>query len=530
MAETHSHRHTHILIILLSALVGAAGTFLVLYGQGANRPMPAATAQDTASRLESAFVKIASETKPAVVNITVRTPMARGRAMGRMPEEFRRFFDDPFFRGWGIQPPEGEGEGEGRGEGDEAVPPGEDQNLSLGSGWVYSEDGYIVTNSHVIKDATDIRVTLHDRENDKKEYPAKVVGDDPRTELALIKVDAGRPLPTLKVGNSKDLKVGEWVMAVGSPFQLEQTVTVGVVSAKGRFLDHPGAKFRIGDIIQTDASINPGNSGGPLMDLDGNVIGVNVAILSPGVPGNVGIGFAIPAETVEQVLPLLKAEGRYARGWLGISIRDLNENKRDWYKVPDGGVLVEEVREDGPAKGSDLQAEDVIVAINGESVVDSWALQKAVASHRPGEELTLSVVRDGKPREVKIALGETPAQYTGYAEPEQKPAETPTTATQVLGLTLGSLTPAVAEEKGLAEKEGVYIEAVAPNSEAAEKGLLPGDVILKANVTEVKTAQDVTQVIQQAKDNGEKYVIVRIARMNPEGERQVITIDLDPSK
>ena len=526
MAEVHGHRHTHIIIILLSALVGAAGTFLVLYGQGAHRPMPAVSAQDTAVQLEGAFVKIAAEAKPAVVNITVKTTTPRSR-MGQMPEEFRRFFEDPFFRGWGIEPPEGEDK-EGEGEG--GAPPSELPNYSLGSGWVYSDDGYIVTNSHVIKDATDIKVTLHDQEGDTKEYPAKVIGDDPRTELALIKIDPGRKLPTLRVGDSRDLRVGEWVMAVGSPFQLEQTVTVGVVSAKGRFLDHPGAKFRIGDIIQTDASINPGNSGGPLVDLSGNVIGVNVAILSPGVPGNVGIGFAIPAETVEQVVPVLKAEGHYARGWLGISIRDLNENKRDWYKVPDGGVLVEEVRQDGPAKGSDLQSEDVIVSINGEKVTDTWSLQKAVASHRPGEELTLGVVRDGKPREVKITLGDTPAQYAGYAEEEKKPTEAPVTATQILGLTLENITAAIAEEKGLAAKEGVYIKAVAPNSEAAEKGLLPNDVVLKANVTEVKTAEDVTTVIKQAKDNGEKYVIVRIARITPDGERQVITIDLDPSK
>jgi serine protease Do len=234
---------------------------------------------------------------------------------------------------------------------------------------------------------------------------------------------------------------------------------------------------------------------------------------------------------VQQVVPLLKSEGRFARGWLGISIRDLNENKRDYYKVPEGGVLVEEVREDGPAKGSDLQGEDVIVAINGEKVTDTWSLQKAVASHRPGEELTLSVVRDGKPREVKISLGETPSQYAGYAEEEKKvEAEAPVTATQILGLTLDSITPALAEEKGLPAKEGVYIKAVAPNSEAAEKGLLPDDVILKANVTEVKTAEDVINVIKAAKDNGEKYVIVRIARVTPEGERQVITIDLDPSR
>jgi len=517
MREMHGHRHTHILIILLSVLAGAAITLVVLYGHGAVRPMPEAGAQATAEGLESSFVRIAAETKPAVVNITVKTPARAGR-FGEMPEEWKRFFEDPFFRG---RPP-------GGGEGGEPGPEG--PAYSLGSGWVYTDDGYIVTNAHVIKDATDIKVTLHDQENDTKEYPAKVVGDDPRSELALIKIDAGRKLPTLKIGDSKGLKVGEWVMAVGSPFQLEQTVTVGVVSAKGRFLDHPDAKFRIGDIIQTDASINPGNSGGPLVNLKGEVIGVNVAIVSGGIPGNVGIGFAIPAETVEQVVPVLKAEGHIARGWLGISIRDLNENTRDFYKAPEGGVLVEEIRDDGPAKDSDLQAEDVIVSVNGEPTKDTWSLQKVVASHKPGEELTLGVVRGGKPREVRIKLGETPAAYAGAEEKEKKPEEAAEAGKQVLGLTLEAITPAVAEEKSLPAKEGVYVKAVAPDSEAAEKGLLPNDVILKVNVTEIKTIDDITKVVQQAKEAGDKYIIARIARNTPEGERQVITIDLDPRK
>lgn len=524
MMESHSHRHTHIVLILLSALVGAVVTFVILYGQGASRPIPTANAQDTAERLESAFVRIAAEVKPAVVNIRVKTPARQIGPLRQipLPEEWRRFFEDPFFRGWGFTPPEGE---EGQNE-----PESEAPNYNLGSGWIYSDDGYIVTNSHVVKGASDIRVTLHDREEDTKEYPAKVVGDDPRTELALIKIDAGRKLPTLRLGDSKKLQVGEWVMAVGSPFQLEQTVTVGVVSAKGRFLDHPSAKFRIGDIIQTDASINPGNSGGPLVNLRGEVIGVNVAILSVGVPGNVGIGFAIPAETVQQVIPTLKAEGRVARGWLGISIRDLNENKRDWYKVPEGGVLVEEIRQDGPAKDSDLQSEDVIVSVNGEPVKDTWTLQKMVASHRPGEELTLGIVRNGKRREVKVKLGETPAQYAGYEEPQKKPAEAAAGSKQALGLTLEDITPAIAQEKGLAAKEGVYVKAVAPNSEAAEKGIEPNDVILKVNMTEVKTAEEVVKLLTEAKAKGHKYVIVRVARITPDGERQVITIDLDPSK
>ncbi|MGQ9730644.1 MAG: trypsin-like peptidase domain-containing protein [Candidatus Zipacnadales bacterium] len=523
MTGTQGHRHTHIIIILLSEVAGAAITFAVLYGHGATRPLPDATAQGMAEQLESSFVKIAEQTKPAVVNITSKTLARRSDALRQIPEEWRRFFGDPFFRGF-REPAPDEKEDADKGELPEEAVPG----FSLGCGWVYSEDGYIVTNSHVIKDATDIRVTLHDRENDKKEYEATVVGDDPRSELALLKVEAGRKLPPLQVGDSKATRVGEWVMAVGSPFQFEQTVTVGVVSAKGRLLEHPNTSFRIGDIIQTDAAINPGNSGGPLVNLRGEVIGVNVAILSPGLPANIGIGFAIPAETVQEVIPILKAEGRYARGWLGISISDLTVNMREEFSVPEGGVLVEDIRQDGPAKDSELQPWDVIVSINNQPVRDTWALQKEVAHHRPGEELTLQIIRDKKPREIKIKLGETPAKYTGLEE--KKPAQTAVTPTGALGLTLEAITPALAEEHGLAEKEGVYIKAVAPNSEAAEKGLEPDDVILKVNMTDVKTVEDALNVIKQAREAGDKYIIIRIARINADGERQIVTIDLDPRK
>ena len=527
--ETDSHRHTHIFLILLSTLVGAAVTLVVLYGSGPARVMQTVNAQADAEELESAFIKVAAESKPAVVNITARTVARHPRmpqGMPQVPDEWRRFFEDPFFRPFGR---EGEGDEEG---GEEApappMPDGERYGQSMGSGWIYSEDGYIVTNSHVIKGAMDIRVNLYDLENDDKDYEAKVIGNDPRTELALLKIDAGRKLPALKVGDSKGLKVGSWVMAVGSPFDLEQTVTVGVISAKGRMINPPEARFQLGDIIQTDASINPGNSGGPLVNLKGEVIGVNVAILANGLmPANVGIGFAIPAEVVEQVVPVLEEEGTFVRGWLGITLGRLNENMREHYEVPDGGVLVEEIRDDGPAKDSDLQAEDVIVSIDGEPVRDTYSLQKAVGNRRPGTELTLGIVRAGKKTEVKLALGETPAEFAGLDEktPEE---EEPAAAEAELGLTLKEITAEIAEEKNLAEKAGVYVEEVKPGSEAAGKGIIPGDVILKINTTEVKTLADATGVMEAAATANDKFVIMRIARFTPNGDRLVITIDIDP--
>jgi serine protease Do len=511
--ESSGHRHTHIIMILLSVLVGAAITLVVLYGRGASNPVPVVHAQMPVGQFENAFVNLAAEVKPAVVSITTKMTETEA-ATGQVPDDLRKMFPEfPF--PFGQQAPGSE---------EKPEKPAPRQGRALGSGWVYTDDGYIVTNSHVVRGATDIRVRLYDREGDEKDYPARLIGNDPRSELAVIKVDAGRKLPTIKVGDSKNLKVGEWVMAVGSPFELEQTVTVGVVSAKGRFISGQTGQFRIGDIVQTDASINPGNSGGPLVNLQGEVIGVNVAILSPGLPGNVGIGFAIPAETVQQVVPVLKSEGKIARGWLGVAIEDLNENKRDFYKVPEGGVLVTQIREDGPAKDSGLQAEDVIVSINGEPVKDTWALQKAVGNHKPGDEIGLGVVRAGKPLNVKLKLGATPAQYAGAEKPEK--AEAPAKDT-VLGLTLGAITAAIAQEKGLAEKTGVYVTEVDPNSSAAEKGMEAGDCILKVNATETKTIAEVKDAIEAAKKADARYVILRAARKTDQGERQVITFDLD---
>ncbi len=505
--ENSGHRHAHIIMILLSTLLGAAVTLVVLYGRGASNPVPQAQAQAPLGQFESAFADLAAQVKPAVVNITTRTTETEGP--GQIPEEFRKMFPDLPFP-FDQQQPKGE-------------KPQPRQGRALGSGWIYSEDGYIVTNSHAVRGATDIKVRLHDRDGEQRDYPAKLIGNDPRSELALVKIDAGRKLPTLKVGDSKNLKVGEWVMAVGSPFELEQTVTVGVVSAKGRSIMGQTGRFQIGDIIQTDASINPGNSGGPLVNLRGEVIGVNVAILSPGLPGNIGIGFAIPAETVQTVVPTLKVEGKIARGWLGIAIEDLNENKRDFYKVPEGGVLVTQIRDDGPAKNSDLHAEDVIVALNGEPVNDTWALQKAVGNRKPGEEVTLGVVRAGKRLDVKLTLGTTPGVYAGVQEPE-KPEKPEMSA--VLGLAIAAITPALAQEQGLAEKTGVYVTAVDPNSEAAEKGLQENDVILKVNSIEVSTVGDVRQAVEAAKKADAKYVIIRVARKNEDGEKQIVTFDL----
>lgn len=500
-------RHGRVAIILLSMLAGAALTFGLLHGHSVPGPVAPAYAQAP----DSSFVSIAAQAKPAVVSIIAKSVSQTERQ--QMPEELRRFFGDQF-PGFG---PMGPGGGEVQAQ----------PRQALGSGWIYSPDGYIVTNSHVIKGATDVRVKLYDREGDDREYQATVVGDDPRTELALLKIDAGRKLPVLPVGDSKSLAVGEWVMAIGSPFRLEQTVTVGVVSAKGRKLDGEQAAYPMGDIIQTDASINPGNSGGPLVNTRGEVVGVNVAILSPGMQaGNIGIGFAISADTVKRIVPTLQTEGSVARGWLGVSIKDLNENLRTAYQAPNGGVLVEQVGPGTPAEKGGLQAEDVVTAVDGVAVKDTWALQSAISSHRPGEQVTLSIIRNGQAQELAVKLGEAQTEIATAPERAQPAAPAAAKTTEALGMTLAPITPEVAQQSGLARKSGVYVTNVAPDSEAYERGIRPGDVLVKVGRSEVKSVDDVTSAVDAAKQAKAGFVVVRVERAGPGGQTQAMTLDL----
>ena len=509
------NRHSHITIILLSIVVGAVLAGVVMYYPKAQVPATAQTTtagkpMATAKALETAFVSVADQTLPAVVSIDAET---RGGISNI--EDFEEFFrDNPFFEPFFKEFKKG----------DKDKPELRRRGRSLGSGWIYREDGYIVTNSHVVRGAEKITVKLHDKANDDKEYDAKLIGTDPKTELAVIKIDAGRKLPSLKLGDSKNARVGQWVMAVGAPFQLEQTVTVGVISAKGRFLPGQSRYIRIGDVIQTDASINPGNSGGPLVNLDAEVVGINVAIVSSGLmPGNVGIGFAIPSNTAKIVVPQLIQDKKVARGWLGIGIDDLNENSRDFFGVPEGGVSVEDINEDGPASHSGLKVQDVIVAVNGEKIMDTWELQKAIAASKPGAEIALDVIRDKKPVKVKVKLGEMPGKYAGAEEPK---SEEKATEKSALGITVRALTAERAEALGISRASGLVVVGVDADGPAAGK-LRMGDVVIQINRTKVMTMDDLKRALAEAKKSGKKYVMVFYER-NVDGDTVRRHEDIEP--
>ncbi len=508
--ENMSHRHSHLIIILVSVLIGMLLATLACKLPQREDSASTALAQDLGD-LEKGFVGVADSTLPAVVSIRVEESGTRDVAV---PPDIEEFFKRWFF--WQPGPNDKQNEG-----GPQRRPQQHFKREGMGSGWIYSEDGYIVTNAHVVADASKVMVKLYDKKGDDKELPATVVGTDPKTELAVIKVDAGRKLPTLKLGDSDKARVGSWVMAVGAPFRFEQTVTVGVISAKGRFMGtvpYGG----VGDVIQTDASINPGNSGGPLVNLRGQVIGINVAYFAPSqFAGSAGIGFAIPASSAAHVIPQLIEHKRVARGWLGVQIKDLSPNLKEYYGAKDGGALVVSVQEDAPAAKSDLQAEDVITAVNGTPTPDSWSVQKAIGNAAPGAKVELTVVRDKKERKVSVKLGQMPDKYAGL---EPTAEQTPATETGALGLTVVDITKSMAEEQGLSRQSGAVVEEVAEDSPAAGE-LAPGDVIVKVNHQEIKSAADYKAAIERAKKEKAKFVVFQIERREGE-EVRVDVVDV----
>jgi serine protease Do len=390
------------------------------------------------------WVALARALKPAVVNVAVKKVDE-----APMPEFFRQFFG-------------GEPRREARG---------------LGSGFVIDPDGYIVTNNHVVEDATEITI----RFADGRELPAKVLGRDPKTDLALLKVEA-TGLAAVPVGDSSALQVGEPVMAIGNPFGLEQTVTTGIVSATGRVI----GQGPYDDFIQTDASINPGNSGGPLINARGQAVGINTAIFSR-TGGSVGIGFAIPINLARPVVTQLAAQGHVTRGWLGVSIQTLTpELARSFKAEGRTGVLVSDVIDGSPAAKGGLRRGDVILSYDGRTISRIDALPRVVAETPVGRAVTLTVVRDGTVRQVSVTVAKLE---------EPRPAAAPATAKGgALGLSVQPLTPGVARQLGAPELKGVLVRAVAEGGAGARAGLRAGDVILEvdrhpvASVDEFRTA------------------------------------------
>jgi serine protease Do len=436
----------------------------------------AAASGDTAGQVPSSFANLADAVKHSVVNIST-TQVVTGKSMQPFlgPDSpLRNFFGDDFYKHF---------------FGD--VPQGKMKTHALGSGFVIDKQGLILTNNHVVEKATEIKVKLESG----KEYTAKVLGRDPKTDLALIRVkpDAEFPDP-VALGDSGSTRVGDWVMAVGNPFGLGETVTVGIVSAKGRII---GAG-PYDDFLQTDAAINPGNSGGPLFNMKGQVVGINTAIIAQGQ----GIGFAIPSNLAKELLPQLEA-GKIVRGWLGVMIQDITPELAKSFKLSDqSGVLIADVSQSGPAKDAGLQGGDVVTRFNGKEVANAHALSRMVAATAPGTRVAVDIIRDGKPQSIKVAVGTMPQQpREAQASPENS---------STWGLAVQNITPELAQSLGLdADERGVVITAVQPGSPAADAELQPGDVIQEVDRQKVEDANDFNRNLDKARPGQNLLLLIK---------------------
>jgi serine protease Do len=392
---------------------------------------------------------------------------------------------------------------------------------SLGSGFIISADGYVVTNNHVIAPPDSraklesITVTLADG----SEYEAELVGADQASDLAVLKIRAGKPLPFVKFGDSTKARVGDWVVAIGNPFGLGGTVTSGIISAVYRNTGTGGAYDRY---IQTDASINRGNSGGPLFDMRGNVIGINNAILSPS-GGSVGIGFAIPAEIAAPIVEQLKAGREIQRGYLGVGLAPINEDFAASLGLQKRrGEFVQTVQEDSPAARAGLRPGDIITKVNGKEVSPDQTVSYLVANLQPGTVVPLELLRDGRKLTVNVTLGKRPSEtelrqqvqsFDPEAEEPMAPGTADQTIEQKLGLQVMALTPGIARSLGvMPDTKGVVIAAVDPNSDAARKGLRRGDIILSANYQATATVEALVAQVNAASREGREAVLLRVQR------------------
>lgn len=416
-----------------------------------NRAMKAQTLPD--------FVALAERLSPAVVNISTEESEAASGS-GSEREAPKKHSPGDLF--------------------EEYSPP----SRSLGSGFIISRDGYILTNEHVVSDPGRIMVST----KDGSQYVAKLVGRDEKTDVALIKIDAKRDLPVAPLGNSDRVRVGEWVIAIGNPFGFDHSVTAGIVSAKGRFI--PG---NYDEFIQTDASINPGNSGGPLIDLRGEVVGVNSAIYTR-TGSSMGIGFAIPINIVKGEIAQLKTSGKVLRGWLGVYIQKVTPDIAQSLSLPTAkGALVAQVLKDGPARSAGIERGDVIVEFNGQAISDSRELPLLVGRTPIGSAATVKLLRHGKTEEVKVTITPSHEEEVALASTSAehgRPAGAP------LGLSVKDLDSGLAKQLGLGDQSGVVISSVEPGSRAEQAGLVPRDIILEVNHETIKDVNSYRHAIE----------------------------------
>ncbi|HZP34510.1 MAG TPA: DegQ family serine endoprotease [Candidatus Acidoferrales bacterium] len=429
---------------------------------------------------KNGFASVIDPDLPAVVNISSTKVVKR---QNQLPD----FFSDPFFRQF---------------FGDQSGPqnrqPQSEREYSLGSGVIVNPNGYILTNNHVVSGASDVEIFTQD----KKKFKARVIGTDPRTDIGVLKIEASG-LPTLTVGDSSQLKVGDLVFAIGDPFGIGETATAGIVSATGRTLG--GAIEQLEDFIQTDAPINPGNSGGALIDLHGNLIGINTAIISGQGGGNQGIGFAIPMNMARNVMDQIVEHGKVVRGYLGVTIQGVDADMAKAFGLPQGGgALVGDVSANSPAAKAGIERGDVILELNGQKINSPDDLSVRVSEMPPGTVAHLKVFRNAQTRDVNVTLGEFPANpEAAQGQGAQQPSE-------LQGLQVENLTPDIARQLGIrASQTGVVVTAVDPSSQAAAAGIQTGDLIQEVNHTRINNVTEYERAIAAAGKNAVLLLINR---------------------
>ncbi|NNF00473.1 MAG: DegQ family serine endoprotease [Pyrinomonadaceae bacterium] len=486
--DKRKHAYKFAILILLST-VFISGCTTDFFGRGGapaakeeTEPKSAPPVPVIVDGIRTSYADLVEKATPAVVQITSTLKNARTRKSSSSP--FDEFFKQLPQRPQNRQPRQG-----------------------FGSGVLVSEDGTILTNHHVVKNADKITIET----NDNKTYEAKVVGMDPPSDLAVLKIE-GEKFPFLKLGDSDSVRVGDIVLAIGNPLGIGQSVTSGIISAKGRQTGVGDGSFE--DFLQTDAPINRGNSGGALINLSGELVGINSQILST-TGGSIGIGFAIPSNMSKSVMEQLIENGKVRRGMLGVDIQNINSDIAKKFNLKDAnGVLVSNVRKDSAAEKAGIKRGDLITAVNGEKVDDGNALRNKVAGTLPGTEITLSIVRDGKEQEIKSTLGEFDLPNDKTEEDSSKEAEdAEQEESGKLGLNLQPLTPETAAKLKIPEEvKGVLVTGVDPNSPAGEKGIMRGDVIIEINRELVSTLEEVRRAISKSDDKSALLLISRGGR------------------
>jgi len=521
------HRPLSALFILLTLAVGILIGTVISYGvRGQDKKNISSDATPLTvpapKQLSTTFTTIAKQLEPAVVNINTESVIKNPHAGGGGSHGRRRVQPQP------QNPDDDEQQGPGGDDnpfqdffdrffGGQGGPggPSEIPQRSLGSGVIVDSKGYIVTNRHVVNKADRIRVKLKDDPPGFQGHEAKVVGVDEESDLAVIKIDAGKPLPTAKLGNSDGAEVGDWVLAVGSPFGLENTVTAGIISAKGRSSIVPNRQFQ--SFIQTDAAINPGNSGGPLVNMAGEVVGINTAILTGG-QGYEGVGFALPSNLVAKVYnDLISPEHKVSRGSIGVEFQAQPNPAVARVYGGGGGVTLSNVISGSPAAQAGLKVGDTITSIDGKSIATGDDLVNEISGRKPGSKAKMGFIRDGKKDEATVTIGSRSKLFGSRLGLEDEAGEAPEPQESKLGVSVDNVTPDIAQRFDIPANRGVIVTDVKPGSFADDVGLSRGDIILEVNKQAVNTEVDFNRVVNQYKSGQDVVFLVRPARAGRNG-------------